>query len=88
LLSDFLIVAAWKLDDNWDGEIYIAENGMGVMEDTEYRKYLYFSAPMLMSNTGLSDTNDVFIVDQQIQLDNTYNRLKRTIRTVKVRRSR
>jgi hypothetical protein len=75
LLSDDRIMAAWKLDDNWDGEIYITENGMSVMEDTEYHKDLYFSAHMLMSNTGLSDTNDVFIVDQQIQLDNTHNRL-------------
>jgi hypothetical protein len=79
LLRDDRIVAAWKLDAKWDGEIHFAESGRGVMQDTYYNKDGYFSAAELMSNTGVFNSNDMFLVNQQVERNKAYKRyLKNT----------
>ena len=72
-LSDDRVLLAFKLENAWDGEIYIGENNATIMMDSFYKKSAFCSVALL-SNTGLdlSDANDVFIVELQRAQDRVF----------------
>ena len=75
LLPDERLLAVWKLESSWSGEIYLGAERKSIKQETIYSKDKYFKAKTLMGNTGIINTNDIFLVNQQAERDRTFARL-------------
>jgi len=76
-LSDDRVLLAFKLENAWNGEIYIGENNTTIIMDTFYQKSAFCSLSVL-SNSGLdlSDANDIFLVELQRAQDMVFSALQ------------
>lgn len=71
VLQDGRLHATWKLDSNWDGDIYLSKCRKMILQDTLYTEAAYFSAKALMGGTGINDHNNVFENTLQVARDAT-----------------
>jgi hypothetical protein len=74
VLPDDRLLVTWKLESKWSGEIYLGDDGKSIKQETVYTKDKYFKANTLMGNTGLTSSNDVFLVNQQAERNHTFVR--------------
>ena len=73
-LVDGRILASWKLETEWDGEIYLNEACDKIMMDSYYPKSKYFCAQKLLSGSGVNDRNHVFQNNMQVEREETYKK--------------
>lgn len=70
--ADGRIRVAWKLEQGWDGDIYIAENGKAIIQETVYSKDSMFDPKKHFENEGIFDVNDVFFNLLSVERKETY----------------
>ena len=74
--SDGRISARWKLEQNWDGEIYLSPCQMKLMERTVYDRKEYFGAASLLNGSGIIDRNHIMYADMQAERERTFSNMK------------
>jgi len=68
------IRVAWKLEERWNGDIYLADDGKSIVQDTVYSKKRWFNPMVHFANEGIVDLEDNFFVLMSLERENTYKR--------------
>ena len=75
-VNDGRLLVSLKREQNWEGQIYLTPSCTAIHEDTTYRKDQYCNAEHHLRGYGVNDTNNVFLNQFQIALDDQWDRYK------------